>query len=142
MPPIAALGIKRNLQKMTEVKKKLLNSDDLKTLYRITNPKLENKPNLMMVIRYKDKEWEIQNPYLLRGYRACQNNLESLVKNYVSQGIWPTQCDLGIGVFENEKLIKVLIVTDLGYRQVKQSPPSLPLDDILGAIGLTRNDIK
>lgn len=126
---------------MTEVKKKLLNNDDLKTLYRITNPKLENKPNLMMVIRPKDKEWEIENSYLLRGYRACQNHLDSLVRKYETQGTWPTQCDLGIGLFEKEKLIKVLIATDLGCRPIKESPSSLPLDDILGAIGLTRNDI-
>lgn len=127
---------------MTEVKKRLLSSDDLVTLYRVTNPKLAEKPILQMVIRPSGQDWEIENPYKLRGYRACNGHLESLVRQYESKGTWPTQCDLGIGLFENDKLVQVLTAIDLGYRPVKKVEPSLPLDDILNAIGLSRNDIS
>jgi hypothetical protein len=127
---------------MAEVKKRLLNSDDLKTLYQVTNPKLEEKPKLQMVIRKPGKGWEVENSYILRGYRACQNHLESLVKKYEAKGIWPSQCALGIGLFEKDKLIQVLAASDLGYRTVKETASSLPLDDILNSVGLTRNDIQ
>ncbi|MGB0893807.1 MAG: hypothetical protein ACPGUD_05315 [Parashewanella sp.] len=127
---------------MVATKRRLLNSDDLKTLYRVTDPKWTEKPRLFIVIRPQGGDWSVENTHLLRGYRACQSNLESRVRQYELKNIWPNQCDLGIGVFENESLINVLIAADLGYKAVKDHTPSLPLDDILGAIGLTRKDVQ
>lgn len=127
---------------MSSTNRRLLNSGDLKELYKITNPKLEEKLILRMVIRTAGKDWSIENPHLLRGYRACQSNLESRVKQYESKDLWPDQCEIGIGIFENEKLVRVLLATKLGYRSVQEPASTTPLDDILGAIGLTRNDIE
>ena len=52
------------------------------------------------------------------------------------------QCDLGIGIFEGEQLTQVLMATDLGRKPVKDHQPTLPLDNILGAMGLTRSDVQ
>ena len=127
---------------MSVGKRKLLSSRDLKKLYDITNPKLEEKPKLLMVIRPSGKDWTVESSHPLRGYRGCQTNLASRVRQYETKNIWPNQCDIGIGVFESEKLVKVLVATDRGFNQVEDPVPSLPLDDLLGAIGLTRGDIK
>jgi len=127
---------------MSRTQRKLLNGNDLKSLYRLTNPKLAEKPQLLMVIRRTGEDWTVENTHLLRGYRGCQTNLESRVRQYESNGYWPAQCDLGIGIFENEQLTQVLTATDLGRKPVQEHQPTLPLDNILGAMGLTRSDVQ
>lgn len=126
---------------MAAVKRKLLSGDDLKELYRITNPKMDEKPHLYMVIRANGEDWQVESSHPLRGYRACQSNLESRVRQYESKDIWPDQCDLGIGVFEGEGIVRVLIAGHRGYKPMPESQPSLPLDDILAAMGISRSDI-
>ena len=71
---------------MPRTQRKLLNSSDLKTLYRVTSPKLSEKPKLLMVIRQAGKDWAVENAHSLRGYRGCQTNLESRVRQYESNG--------------------------------------------------------
>ena len=95
-----------------------------------------------MVIRPSGKEWSIESSHILRGYRGCQTNLEARVRQYESKNLWSSQCDLGIGVFEEDRLVEVLMAVDLGRKPVKGNNPSLPLDDMLGAMGLTRHDVK
>lgn len=126
---------------MIEQERRLLDRNDLNKLYELTNPKLSPKPTLHTVVSYYENEWKIEDSHLLRGYRACNRTLESKVRRYEAKGAWPTQCQLGIGLFENDKLIHVLIAKDLGVKPSSQVKTNLPLDDILSAIGLSRNDV-
>ncbi|BFM18908.1 hypothetical protein R50073_50910 (plasmid) [Maricurvus nonylphenolicus] len=127
---------------MSSSKRKLLGSSDLKRLYEITNPKLSPKPKLLLVVRELDKEWSIESNHSLRGYRGCQTNLAARVRQYESRNMWPGHVELGIGIFENEQLVDVLKAVDLGYKPDDTPKSTLPLDDMLGAMGLTRNDIQ
>jgi hypothetical protein len=127
---------------MSRNQRKLLNSSDLRALYKVTNPKLTEKPNLLMVIRRVGEDWAVENTHSLRGYRGCQTNLESRVRQYESSGHWPTHCDIGIGIFESEQLTQVLMAIDLGCKSVQEHQPTLPLDNILGSMGLTRSDVQ
>lgn len=127
---------------MPEVTRKLLSSEDLKELYRVTAPKLSPRPQLYIVFRKsKGKDWVIENKHLLMGYRACQTHLQSRVRQYEGRSEWPNSCDLGIGIFNGAKLDRVLVAEDRGYTEKKSAPFTKPLDDILGAIDLNRGDV-
>jgi hypothetical protein len=128
---------------MRRVERKLLSSDDLKELYRVTGPKIKPEQKLYMVIRRSNTEsWTIESKHQLKGYRACKINLGARVRQYEEKLIWPEKCELGIGVFEGEALCRILVASDNGYKKVKESPISLPLDGLLSMTGLTRKDIK
>lgn len=125
------------------VERKLLSSDDLKELYRVTGPNVNPRPKLFMVVRESDEsDWRVESRHSLRGYRACKINLNARVRQYEGNGLWPNQCDLGIGIFEGDTLIRVLKAVDLGNRLVKDKPVTLPLDDILSAVGKKRSDFS
>jgi hypothetical protein len=125
-----------------KVERRLLSSDDLKELYRVTGP-INPKPKLYMVIRYSSAEsWAIESKHRLMGYRACKVNLGARVRQYEEKQIWPEKCKLGIGIFEGDSLCRVLVASNYGYNKVKDIPTNLPLDDLLGAVGLTRKDIQ
>ncbi|MDO6444549.1 hypothetical protein Q4493_02050 [Colwellia sp. 1_MG-2023] len=126
---------------MSKTKRKLLDSNDSTTLYKLTNPKIVDKPNLHVVIRPSDGDWLIEDSHILRGYAGSQRSLESKVNRYESSNIWPNQCELGIGVYINGNLNQVLVAKNLGRRPVPKQSSSLPLDDIHGVVGLTRDDI-
>lgn len=126
---------------MSKTKRKLLSSNDLTVLYKLTNPKIVDKPNLHVVIRTHDGEWSIEDSHILRGYAGCQRSLEYKVDRYESRNLWPSQYELGIGVYINGKLGQVLVAKNLGHNPVSNQSSSLPLDDILGVVGLTRDDI-
>ncbi|MBZ9612325.1 hypothetical protein [Rheinheimera maricola] len=126
---------------MSKTKRKLLSSNDLTMLYKLTNPKIVDKPILHVVIRPHDGEWSIEDSHILRGYAGCQRSLEDKVDRYDSRNLWPSQCELGIGVYVNGNLSQVLVAKNLGHNSVSNQASSLPLDDILSVLGLTRNDI-
>lgn len=126
---------------MPKNKIKLLGSNDLTVLYKLTNPKIVDKPNLHVVIRSHDGEWSIEDSHILRGYAGSQRSLEYKVDRYESINLWPNQCELGIGVYLNGNLSQVLLAKNLGRKLVSNQSSSLPLDDILGVVGLTRDDI-
>lgn len=119
----------------------LLSTEDLKELYKLTNPKLPNKPRLNLVKREKLKDWSEENTFSMRGYRACQSYLASCVKKYESQGLWPQTIELGIGVYESDTLSKVLMAVDRGFIK-DQEQPKRPLDVLLESVHLTRKDLK
>ncbi|MBE0420556.1 hypothetical protein EI165_10530 [Pseudoalteromonas nigrifaciens] len=127
---------------MAGYERKLLDRDDLTKLYELTNPKLNPKPTLHTVISYQSNEWVIEDSHLLRGYRASKGSLAIKVRKYEAKNAWPDSCRLGIGVFEGDKLIHVLIAKNLGVKPLVQANSSLPLDDVLGAIGLSRSDVS
>ncbi|MDC9530317.1 hypothetical protein [Pseudoalteromonas sp. Angola-7] len=126
---------------MAEYERRLLDKDDLTKLYELTNPKLSRKPALHTVISYQSNEWEIEDSHQLRGYSASKRSLAMKVRKYEAKNAWPSSCRLGIGVFEGDKLIHVLIAKNLGNKPIAEAKPSLPLDNVLGAIGLSRSDI-
>ncbi len=126
---------------MAGYERRLLNEEDLTKLYELTNPKLNPKPTLHTVISYQSNQWEVEDLHLLRGYRASKGSLAMKVRKYEAKKTWPDSCQLGIGVFEDDKLIHVLIAKDLGVKPERQVKVSLPLDDVLGAIGLARKDV-
>ncbi|MDI4652659.1 MULTISPECIES: hypothetical protein [Pseudoalteromonas] len=127
---------------MAGYERKLLDEDDLTKLYELTNPKLNPKPTLHTVISYQSNQWQIEDSHQLRGYRASKGSLAMKVRKYEAKKAWPDSCQLGIGVFEDDKLIHVLIAKNLGVKPERQIKASLPLDDILGSIGLSRKDVK
>ncbi|MBB1294656.1 MULTISPECIES: hypothetical protein [unclassified Pseudoalteromonas] len=126
---------------MAEYERRLLDKDDLTKLYELTNPKLNPKPTLHTVISYQSNEWVIEDSHQLRGYRASKASLAMKVRKYEAKKAWPSSCRLGIGVFEADKLIHVLIAKNLGKKPIAEAKASLPLDDVLGAIGLSRSDV-
>lgn len=94
-----------------------------------------------IVISRNNGPLEIEGSHHLRGYRVCKRTLESKVNWYESSGIWPSQCQIAIGLFEQGELFELLIAKSLGYKPVKPAPQTLPLDDALNAIGLSRKDV-
>lgn len=126
---------------MAEYERRLLDKDDLTRLYELTNPKLNPKPTLHTVISYQSNEWVIEDSHQLRGYRASKSSLAMKVRKYEAKNAWPSSCRLGVGVFEGDKLIHVLIAKNLGRKPIAEAKASLPLDDVLGAIGLSRSDV-
>jgi hypothetical protein len=126
---------------VSKTKRRLLDSNDSTMLYNITNPKIVDKPNLHVVIRTSYSEWSIEDSHILRGYAGSQSSLESKVNRYESRNIWPNQCKLGIGIYINGNLSQVLVAKNLGRKPVPKKSSSLPLDDILRVVGLTRSDI-
>jgi len=127
---------------MTGKERRLMDKEDLNKLYELTNPKLSPKPKLFIVINHNGSNWEIEDSHILRGYRACKRSLESKVRRYESRMFWPSQCQIGIGYFEQEQLIGVLIAKNLGFKPVEEVQPTLPLDDALEAIGLSRREVQ
>lgn len=105
----------------------------------MTNPKLNTKPTLHTVISYQSNEWVIEDSHQLRGYRASKGSLAMKVRKYEAKKAWPGSCRLGIGVFEDDKLINVLIAKNLGMKPVPHSNTSLPLDNVLSAISSSRS---
>lgn len=126
---------------MTAKERKLLGREELNRLYEVTDPKLNTKPTMHIVISRNNGPWEIEDSHSLRGYRASKRSLEGKVNRYESSGVWPSQCQIAIGLFEQGNLFEVLIAKNLGYKPVKQVPQTLPLDDALNAIGLSRKDV-
>jgi hypothetical protein len=80
-----------------------------------------------MVIRRTGEDWAVENAHLLRGYRGCQTNLESRVRQYESNGI---------GIFESEQLTQILTATDLGWKPVQESIGSDSTDTFHAVITL------
>lgn len=127
---------------MSDVARKLLSSEDLKGLYRVTNPKLSPRPQLYIVSRNNPSDdWVVESSHRLMGYRACQTHLQSRVRQYEGRLQWPNCCELGIGIFIGDKLDRVLTAKDRGYTEKTQIPVTKPLDDILGAVCLNRGDV-
>ncbi|QTL34496.1 hypothetical protein [Pseudoalteromonas viridis] len=125
---------------MNGKERRLLDRDSLNKLYELTNPRLNPKPIMQFVMSNDGQSWEVIDPHILRGYRACKRSLESKVERYESSGVWPQKCQLGIGVFREGALVDVLIAKDLGFKPIKQSQPTLPLDDVLEALRRTRKE--
>lgn len=73
---------------------------------------------------------------------ACEIHLSARVRQYEEKLIWPKKCELGIGIFEGDTLCRVLLALNNGCKKIKESPTTLPLDDLLDSVGLTRNDIQ
>lgn len=119
----------------------LLSTEDLKELYRLTNPKQPVKPKLLLVGRPTGGTWTTLGRHALRGYRACQSHLASRVRQYERSGHWPHDCEVGIGVFQADQLVKVLRAVDRGITKPAQTVTTTPLDDILHSMGTTRKDI-
>lgn len=126
---------------MTAKERRLLDREQLNRLYEITDPKLNKKPTMHIVISRNNGPWEIEDSHSLCGYRACKSTLASKVNRYESSGIWPSQCQIAIGLFEQGELFELLIAKNLGYKPVKPAPQTLPLDDALNALGLSRKDV-
>ncbi|WP_448556616.1 hypothetical protein [Thalassotalea montiporae] len=119
-----------------------MDSKDSTELYKLTNPKIVDKPNLHVVIRSNDGDWSIEDSHILRGYAGSQRSLEGKVNRYESRNLWPNQCELGIGVYINGTLSQVLVAKNLGCKPVQNQRNTLPLDDVLSVVGLTRDDIN
>ena len=126
---------------MAEYERRLLDKDDLTKLYELTNPKLNPKPILHTVISYQSNEWVIEDSHQLRGYRASKGSLAMKVRKYEAKNAWPSSCRLGIGVFEGDKLIHVLIAKNLGEKPISEEKATLPLDDVLSAISSSRSKV-
>ena len=126
---------------MAAKERRLLDREPLNRLYEVTDPKLIKTPTMHTVISRNNGPWEIEDSHSLCGYRACKRTLESKVNRYESSGIWPSQCQIAIGLFEQGNLFEVLIAKNLGYKPAKQVVHTLPLADALNAIGLSRKDV-
>ena len=127
---------------MSKQERRLLDREELNKLFELTNPQLSPKPQMHIVIRNPDSEWRVEDSHFLRGYRACKRSLASKVSIYESNGAWPNQCEIGIGIFKDDIVISVLVAKNLGVMPVHSNTTSLPLDDILNAVGLTRSEVK
>ncbi|WP_261625856.1 hypothetical protein [Pseudoalteromonas holothuriae] len=126
---------------MTGRERRLLDREDLNKLYKLTNPKLHEKPTLQFVMNSNGHSWKVIDSHILRGYRACKGSLEAKVQMYEARGIWPQNCQIGIGIFRSDELVDVLIAKDLGTKPIKQSRQTLALDDALEALGRTRQEL-
>lgn len=112
---------------MADYERRLLDKDALTKLYELTNPKLNTKPTLHTVISYHLNEWAIEDSHHLRGYRASKGSLAMKVRKYEAKKAWPGLCRLGIVVFEDDKLINVLIAENLGMKPVPHSNTSVAI---------------
>lgn len=97
---------------------KLLSSDDLKELYRVTGPEEKFLCTLYMMIRHEGGDWEIEFDHPLRGYKGTIGNLEQRTRQYSQKSLWPEKVSLGVGIYQDGKLVRVLEAKNLGgYHQ-------------------------
>jgi hypothetical protein len=101
-------------------KVKLLSTEDLNELYRVTGPDDRDKYTLYMMKReLGEDDWQVEFDHQLRGYNGCKGNLEQRVRQYGEKGLWPDQTSIGIGIHSDGELLRVLEAKKLGGYNTK-----------------------